>query len=69
MNLWLLWYLGPVLGVFATLEIRARLTGRPTLSRTVWRLQAQYPIFGFAFGVIVGGLAVHFFGFIPACKP
>ena len=67
--IWALWF-GAVLIVFAIIEWVALVTGRiPTLSRTVWRIVARYPIFQFLFGCVCGGLAVHFFGWIPACAP
>ena len=68
MTIWAFWFIA-AFAAFAIIEARAMLTGRPTLSRTVWRLQARFPIFGFLLGAVVGGLAVHFFGFIPACAP
>lgn len=54
---------------FALFEAFAIATGRPTLSRTVWRAEARWPLFSFLVGGMIGGLAVHFFGFNPACNP
>jgi hypothetical protein len=69
MTPWELWF-GTAFAAFACIEAYAVVTHRiPTLSRTIWRLQARYPIVGFIAGVLVGGLAVHFFGLIPACRP
>jgi hypothetical protein len=66
---WAVWF-GVAFAAFACIEAYAIGTHRiPTLSRTVWRLQARFPIVGFVMGVLVGGLAVHFLGLIPACNP
>lgn len=67
--LWLLWFVGPVLGIFAILEYYAVVHKKATLSRTVWKIVKAHPIFGVIFGLIVGGLIIHFFGWIPACSP
>lgn len=69
MRKWLTWAIASLIS-FAILESYALVTRRlPTLSRTVWRLTKAYPIFAFALGTVVGGLAIHFFGWIPACAP
>ncbi len=68
MSIWGYWFAACFLG-FLALETRALWIGKPTLSRTVWELQAKFPIFAFIFGAVVGGLAIHFLGLIPACKP
>lgn len=69
MTLWGVWFLLAMVS-FAIYETYAVFTRKaPTLSRTVWRLVKAYPISPFVFGVVVGGLAVHFFGWIPACVP
>jgi hypothetical protein len=65
---WALWF-GGFLLAFAAIEGLALLTGRPTLSRTVWRTEARFPILSFLIGAVVGSLAIHFFGWIPACNP
>lgn len=66
---WALWFL-VAMASFAIYEAYAVFTRKvPTLSRTVWRLTKSYPIFAFALGNVVGGLAIHFFGWIPACAP
>lgn len=62
-------YLILVLAVFGYFENRAIQNGTPTLSRTVWRTEARYPILSFAVGMVIGGLAIHFFGWLPACNP
>lgn len=69
MALWGLWFL---LGFFSflTYELWAYFTRKaPTLSRTIWRLTKSYPLFPFALGAVTGGLAIHFFGWLPACVP
>lgn len=66
---WAIWIVS-ILLAFAAVEGYAVITRRiPTLSRTVWRLTVRYPIFPFLFGCVCGGLAIHFFGWIPACAP
>ncbi len=65
---WALWFVGSLLA-FALVESYAIATGRPTLSRTVWRTEARFPILSFLTGLAIGGLAVHFFGWLPACNP
>ena len=72
MLVWAIWF-GVVIASLVALEVRAKVLNRPAvaplLSRTIWRLQARFPIFGFLLGFIAGGLAVHFFGLLPACNP
>jgi hypothetical protein len=33
----------------------------PTLSRTVWNITAAWPPFAVVYGLVLGGLAIHFF--------
>ena len=47
--------------IWAAAEIYALKTGRETLSRYVWNLTAVFPLLPFIVGLVVGGLAVHFF--------
>ena len=47
--------------VFAIGETYALMTGRQTLSRYIWTLSKNFPLFPWIVGVLVGGLAVHFF--------
>lgn len=69
MALWGVWFLLAMVS-FAIYEAYAIFTRKvPTLSRTVWRISARYPMFRFLMGGVVGGLAVHSFGWIPACIP
>ena len=70
MIVWGYWF-GAFIAVFLVLELLARfkIAPWPTLSRTVWRATKQYPIFPFIVGMCIGGLAVHFFGLLPACNP
>ena len=58
-----------VFALFATLEIFARMTGGPTPSRAIWDLQARFPLYSFIAGMVIGGLAVHFFAHNPSCTP
>ncbi len=67
--IWAIWF-GALLLAFAIIEGFAIITRRiPTLSRTVWRITRAYPVFPFVFGCVCGGLAIHFFGWIPECLP
>lgn len=69
MSGWGLWSL-LAFSSFLAYELFAVFTRKvPTFSRTVWRLTKTYPILPFLFGMGVGGLAVHFFGWLPACVP
>jgi len=66
---WAYWLGGIVLS-FAVFESFAIITRRiPTLSRTTVRLCQVYPllacVLGLLAGLLVGGLAVHFFGWTP----
>ncbi len=61
---WLNWTLIAA-GSFAVLEAVQRVRGRPTLSRTITRLSLQYPLFAALFGLAVGLLLAHFFGWTP----
>ena len=64
---WAIWLVGSLLA-FGSIEAYAILTKRPTLSRTIWETEARFPILAFLTGAAVGALAIHFFGWIPACK-
>ncbi len=69
MTTWAIWLVA-IMIVFACIEVFALITNSiPTLSRTIWRVTARYPVFPFLFGCICGGLAIHFFGWIPSCAP
>lgn len=46
-------------------EAIALTVGRPTLSRMVWNATKAWPPLPFVAGVVVGGLAVHFWW--PLC--
>lgn len=61
---WVAWFLF-VLISFALLEAFAIKTRRATLSASVWRLSKAWPPFPFVMGVVVGGLAIHFWW--PIC--
>lgn len=50
------WVLG-----FAVLEFSAIRSQSLTLSRFVYDLNVQWPISSFLFGLVIGGLAVHFY--------
>jgi len=57
---WTAWFLGSIL-VFAILESYALKTGRLTLSRYTYDIGAHWPLFLVLWGMVTGGLAVHFF--------
>jgi hypothetical protein len=57
--IWIVWFLLFV-ATFAVLEGYAIHTGRPTLSETVWDMSDAWPPLSWVAGVVVGGLAVHF---------
>ncbi len=63
---WGIW-IATIIVTFAMLEIIAVLKGRPTLSQTVWDANKAFPLIGPIFGLIVGGLAVHFFWIGQGC--
>lgn len=64
MNVWLVWGLA-ALGAFLVIEAVQMFRGQPTLSRTVTRLSIQYPFVAALFGLVVGLLLAHFFGWTP----
>ena len=48
---------------FACFEGYALVTRRiPTLSATIWQLTKRQPLLPFAIGLVIGALAVHFWG-------
>lgn len=53
-------YLLAVIAAFAVMEGYALRTNRTTLSRYVWKASQAWPLLPFVVGVVVGGLAVHF---------
>jgi hypothetical protein len=58
--LWSLWLLA-MIASFAAFEGFALATDRTTLSRFVVNATRAWPPIPFVFGLIVGGLATHFF--------
>lgn len=58
--IWTLWLLG-IAGSFALLEAWAFHKRRPTLSRFMAELGRKWPPILVVFGMLFGGLAVHFF--------
>ena len=67
-DMWALWVIGCFV-VFTAMESFALITGRATLSKTVWQTEARFPILSFFSGMVVGGLAIHFFGWLPSYAP
>jgi hypothetical protein len=63
--LWWAWVLVSVFGTFAIFETLALQTGGLSLSMFTWQLGAKFPLaifaFGLVIGLLVGGLAVHFY--------
>lgn len=57
---WAIW-LVVIVASFACLEGYALATGHYTLSRSVWVAAIAWPPLGVVYGIIFGGLAVHFF--------
>jgi len=56
---WTVWLI--LIGAtFAIGETYALMNKRQTLSRWVWTVSKAFPLFPWIVGVLVGGLAVHF---------
>ena len=61
--LWIYWpaaLLFIVLVLFAPFEYIAVADGGPTFSLFMWTMAAKFPLWTFLWGMLVGGLAVHF---------
>jgi len=58
-KVWTLWLCGS-LAAFTVFETYALRTGNETLSAFVRKISAEWPPIVFLLGMIVGGLAVHF---------
>jgi uncharacterized integral membrane protein len=52
---------GALVAILLGIDVFCKLTGRKTLSRVVHDAASEWPIISFILGVIVGGLAWHFF--------
>ena len=65
--MWVSWIVGVIMS-FAALETMAVVTGRQTLSQTVWEANKAFPLLGPIFGLVAGGLAVHFFWIAQGCN-
>jgi len=62
MTTWLFWFVGALIA-FLIFELYALFTRRiPTLSSTIQQLTKRHPLLPFGMGLIVGVLAVHFWG-------
>lgn len=57
---WAAWIL-VIVASFAALEGYALWSGHWTLSRSTWVLAKEWPPLAVVYGIIFGGLAVHFF--------
>ena len=62
-------FIAVIFSAFLALEIYQRAHGKPTLSRAILDLQARFPLYSFIAGMVIGGLAVHFFAHNPSCAP
>lgn len=62
MNMNIVWtaWVTVSLAVFAGFETYALRTGGETLSQFVRNVSASWPLLPVVFGIVVGGLAVHF---------
>lgn len=61
MTVWWAW-LGFLIASFAVGETYALQTGKiPSLSMFTWRVFQKWPLIAVVFGMLFGGLAVHFF--------
>lgn len=63
---WVIW-LGLFIGLFAINEGYALAKGKLTLSRATWNVFAAWPPIAVIFGMVFGGLAVHFFWVCQGC--
>ncbi len=63
---WLAWFL-LILVSFGFFEGWALTHNKKTLSRVVWDTTKNWPPLPFIFGLVVGGLAVHFFWIAQDC--
>jgi hypothetical protein len=57
--IWTGWILVIVI-TFGAIEGLALAWGDTTLSRYVWEISLAWPLLPFCYGLVVGGLAVHF---------
>lgn len=57
--IWVGWILTIIIS-FAVFETYALKTGRTTLSRFTYNCSQSWPLLPFLLGLIVGGVAVHF---------
>jgi hypothetical protein len=55
------------LAAFAGLEFWAISAGRKTFSRYVWDFSREWPPVIFLAGLVVGGLAIHFWWICQGC--
>lgn len=71
MNMMLVWaiFILAVGTVFAVLEAYALEHSKYTLSRTIWTWSQHFPLLPWLVGVLVGGLAVHFWWEGGYCAP
>ena len=56
---WFLWLLGIVV-TFAVPETYALVRGGTTFSAFMWNTTEAWPLWEFVWGLLIGGLAVHF---------
>ena len=63
---WAIWVVAIAVS-FGVLEGWALMTGRPTLSRTVWVFSKAWPPLPFVAGLLAGFLASHFWWIGQGC--
>lgn len=63
---WVFWVIAIAVS-FGCFEAYALKTNKQTLSRTVWNATAAWPPLGVVFGILVGGLGIHFFWPCEGC--
>ena len=64
MMTWAVWFVAAMI-VFACFALFTRRI--PTLSATIWQLTKRQPLLPFAIGLVIGALAVHFWGRVGWC--
>lgn len=57
---WTVWLFAGIPITFGLAEAYAIWKGKMTLSRYVWTISKNFPLFPWIAGVLTGGLAVHF---------
>lgn len=66
-TVWIIWFAFFVIS-FGFFEGWALAHNKKTLSRVVWDFTKAWPPLPFIFGLVAGGLAVHFFWIAQDCS-